>query len=453
MGRAQNFLIPKVLMKRILDRLGLGRPDLRAWAMYDWANSAFQTTIIAAVFPIYFASVAAVDLPDAERTSRFAWATTIAIVIVALVAPLLGAIADYAAVKKRMLAVFMGLGVTATLAMYAIARGDWMLALILFVIGNVGVAGSIVFYESLLPHIVSESELDRVSSAGYAVGYLGGGVLLAINLLMIQQPRWFGIPDSGIAVRLSFASVGVWWLVFSIPLFRQVPEPPRAVESDESVRGNAFVTGVHRLIETFHELRRYKQAFLLLTAFLIYNDGIQTIIRMATIYGTSLKIDESAMITALLITQFTGVPFAFLFGHVASRVGAKPAVFAGLAVYSAITVLGYFMRTATHFFMLAILVGMVQGGTQALSRSLFASMIPRHKSSEFFAFFGVFERYAGILGPLVFASMVESTGSSRNAILAVLVFFVVGGGLLVFVDVEAGRRVAREAEAHVTPVR
>jgi UMF1 family MFS transporter len=440
-------------MNGILDRLGLGRPELRAWAMYDWANSAFQTTIIAAVFPIYFASVAAVDLPDAERTSRFAWATTIAIVIVALVAPLLGAIADYAAIKKRMLAVFMGLGVAATLAMFAITRGDWMLALVLFVIGNVGVAGSVVFYESLLPHLVSESELDRVSSAGYAIGYLGGGLLLAVNLLMIQKPAWFGIPDSGTAVRLSFASVGVWWLVFSLPLFRQVPEPPRAVEADEAPSGSVFATGVRRLIETFHELRRYKQAFLLLSAFLIYNDGIQTIIRMATIYGTSLKIDESAMITALLITQFTGVPFAFLFGHMAGRVGPKPAVFAGLAVYSAITVLGYFMRTATHFFMLAILVGMVQGGTQALSRSLFASMIPRHKSSEFFAFFGVFERYAGILGPLVFASMVASTGSSRNAILAVLVFFVVGGALLAFVDVEGGRRVAREAEARVTPVR
>jgi UMF1 family MFS transporter len=440
-------------MTTLLDHLGLGRPDLRAWAMYDWANSAFQTTIIAAVFPIYFASVVAVDLPDAERTSKFAWATTIAIVIVALVAPLLGAIADYAAVKKKMLGVFMAIGVGATLAMFGITRGDWMLALVLFVIGNVGVAGSVVFYESLLPHLVGESELDRVSSAGYAIGYLGGGVLLAINLLMIQQPSWFGIPDSGTAVRLSFASVGIWWLVFSIPLFRTVPEPARVIEQDE-VRGASTIgAGVKRLLETLRELRRYKQAFLLLLAFLVYNDGIQTIIRMATIYGTSIGIDETAMITALLITQFTGVPFAFLFGHIAGRVGAKPAVFAGLLVYAVITVLGYFMKTATHFYMLAILVGMVQGGTQALSRSLFASMIPRHKSSEFFAFFGVFERYAGILGPLVFASMVELTGSSRNAILAVLVFFIVGGALLAFVDVDGGRRAARAAEAGLTPVR
>ncbi len=439
-------------MTKLLDRLGLGRPELRAWAMYDWANSAFQTTIIAAVFPIYFASVVAADLPDADRTSRFAWATTLAIVIVALVAPLLGAVADYAGLKKKMLAAFLGIGAASTLAMYSLTQGDWILALVLFVIGNVGVAGSIVFYESLLPHLVGEDELDRVSSAGYAVGYLGGGLLLAINLLMIQRPGLFGIPDSETAVRLSFATVGLWWLIFSIPLFRRVPEPARVLEPDETRGASAIRTGARRLLETFRELRQYKQALLLLIAFLIYNDGIQTIIRMATIYGTSLGIDQNAMITALLITQFTGVPFAFLFGHAAGRLGPKPAVFVGLAVYAGITVLGYFMTTATHFFVLAILVGMVQGGTQALSRSMFASMIPRHKSSEFFAFFGVFERYAGILGPLVFASMVEATGSSRNAILAVLVFFVVGGAILTLVDVESGRRSARTAEAGLTPI-
>ena len=386
-------------MLRLLDRLGLGRRELRAWAMYDWANSAFQTTIVAAVFPIYFHKVAAFGLAPAEATSRFAWATTIAILIVAIVAPLLGAIADYAAMKKKLLAVFLGIGVVATLAMYWIESGDWMFALVLFVVGNVGVAGSIVFYESLLPHLVREGELDRVSSAGYAVGYLGGGALLAVNLLMIQKPALFGIPDAGVGTRLSLASVGVWWLVFSIPLFRTVPEPARRVEADEKPRGNALTSGASRLVETFRELRRYRQAFLLLVAFLLYNDGIQTIVRMATTYGAELNIDESAMILALLITQFIGVPFAFLFGSIAGKIGAKRAVFAGLAVYAGITILGYFMKNATEFLVLAVLVGMVQGGTQALSRSLFASMIPRHKSSEFFAFFGVFERYAGILGP------------------------------------------------------
>jgi MFS transporter, UMF1 family len=438
-----------VISDSFLSRLGLGRPDLRAWAMYDWANSAFQTTIIAAVFPIYFHSVVAKDLGEAVSTSRFAWATTIAIVIVALIAPLLGAIADYAAMKKRMLAIFLFVGAMSTIAMYGIRPGDWQLALVLFVIGNVGVAGSIVFYESLLPHLVSEGELDRVSSAGYAIGYLGGGVLLAINLAMIQKPAWFGIPDAGMAVRLSLASVGVWWLVFSIPIFRHVPEPPRKLEADEATDASLLATGFSRLIETFKELRTFRQAFLLLLAFLVYNDGIQTIIRMATTFGTQVGIDQNAMITALLITQFIGIPFAFAFGMLADRIGAKTAVFGGLLVYAFIIVLAYFMKSAAHFYLLAIMVGMVQGGTQALSRSLFASMIPKHKSSEFFAFFGVFERYAGILGPLVFAVMVDATGQSRNAILAVLGFFVIGGALLAFVKVDEGRRAARKAEAIV----
>ena len=431
----------------LLGRLGLGRPDLRAWAMYDWANSAFQTTIIAAVFPIYYQKVAAADLPEAVAMSRFAWATTLAILIVAIVAPVLGAIADYTAIKKRLLGIFLGIGASATAAMFWIQRGDWSLALVLFVIGNVGVAGSIVFYESLLPHLVGQDQLDRVSSAGYAIGYLGGGMLLAINLLMIQKPELFGIPDAGTATRLALASVAVWWVVFSIPLFRRVPEPAVRRELDERPGASALTGGVTRLMETFKELRRYRDAFVFLLAFLLYNDGIQTMIRMATIYGTGIGLPESAMIAALLLTQFIGVPCAFLFGMAASRTGARTGVFVGLGVYILITLLGYFMRTAAHFYALAVLVGMVQGGTQALSRSLFASMIPRHKSSEFFAFFSVFERYAGVLGPAIFAFVIERSGSGRAAILAVAVFFVVGAAILTFVNVERGRAAARAAEA------
>lgn len=430
----------------MLNRLGLDRPELRAWAMYDWANSAFQTTIIASIFPIYFQKVVAVDLGGPLATERFAWATTIAILIVAIIAPVLGAIADYAGVKKRMLAVFVAFGATATAAMVGIGRGEWMLALVLFVIGNVGVAGSIVFYESLLPHIASQQELDRVSSAGYAIGYLGGGVLLAINVVMIQKPGWFGLADAGAATRWAFASVAVWWVVFSVPLFLRVPEPKRLLEADETGGERPVTAALRRLAVTLRELRSYKQAFLLLLAFLLYNDGIQTIIRMATTYGAEIGLGEVAMITALLITQFVGIPCAFLFGMLAGRIGAKTAVFLGLAVYAGITILGYGLRTEGQFFALCVLVGTVQGGTQALSRSLFASMIPKDKSSEFFAFFGVFERYAGVLGPAIFAWTVSQTGSSRNAILSVIAFFVIGAAILSFVNVEDGRRAARLAE-------
>ncbi len=277
-----------------------------------------------------------------------------------------------------------------------------------------------------------------MSSAGYAVGYIGGGVLLAINILMMSRPSMFGLPSREIAVRASLSSVAVWWVLFSIPLFRRVPEPPRRIESRERPSGNALTVAGRRLLETFQELRLYRQAFVFLLAFLIYNDGIQTIIRMATIYGTEIGLDDNAMIGALLVTQFIGIPFAFLFGMFADRVGAKAAIFLGLVVYSCISVLGYFMHSSTQFFALAILVGMVQGGTQALSRSLFASMIPRHKSSEFFAFFSVFERYAGILGPAIFAWVVDRSGSSRNAIISVLAFFIVGAALLSLVDVAVG---------------
>jgi UMF1 family MFS transporter len=438
--------MPNAELRRagFLDRIGLGRPELRAWAMYDWANSAYQTTIIAAVFPIYFRRVLAADLTEADALSRFAWASTIAILIVAVVAPLLGAIADHAAIKKRLLAIFAGIGISTCFAMFWLTEGEWAMALALFVIGNVGVAGSIVFYESLLPHLVRPGELDRVSTAGYAIGYLGGGVMLAINLLMIQQPALFGLADAGIGTRLALASVGVWWLVFSIPLFMRVPEPA-SLAGPERERAS-LALGMRHLTATFRELRRYRQALLFLGAFFIYNDGIQTMIKMAAIYGDTIGLDSGAMITALLLTQFIGVPAAFGFGALADRVGAKPAVYFGLGVYTLIAALGYYMTTATHFFALAILVGLVQGGTQALSRSLFASMIPRQKSSEFFAFFGVFERYAGVLGPAVFATVVSLSGQGRIAILAVLFFFIAGGLLLTFVDIDQGRQDARAGE-------
>jgi UMF1 family MFS transporter len=420
--------------------------------MYDWANSAMVTTITAAVFPIFYARVAAADLPD--PTQMYATVTTIGLAIIAVLAPILGAVADYVAVKKKMLGTFMGIGVVAVALMYFIQRGDWLLASALFVFANIGVNGSFVFYESLLPHIASRDEMDRVSTAAYAFGYIGGGLLLALQLALIQRPDLFGLPSgAGLApeqatlpTRLAFLSVAVWWLLFALPLFRRIPEPPVRIEADERPGMNPIRVALTRVVETFRELRTYRPAFLMLLAFLIYNDGIGTIIRMAAAYGSEIGIDQTALIAAIMITQFVGVPFAFLFGTLAGRMGAKRAIYLGLAVYVVISVLGYRMQDAGDFLRLAVLVGMVQGGTQALSRSLFASMIPRNKSGEFFGFWGVFEKFAGIFGPAIFALTIAMTGSSRNAILSVIVFFVVGGILLTLVDVEDGRRRAREAE-------
>ena len=429
-----------------LQRLGLDRRDLRAWAMYDLANSAFATTVVSAVFPIYFSSVAAADLPGAIATARFATATAIALGLVALLAPFLGSLADFAAMKKKLLAAFLVLGVGACGGMFFIHRGDWTLGAGLFILANIGFAGTLIFYDALLPHVARPEEMDRVSSAGYALGYLGGGVLLAVNLAWIQFPTAFGMADAAAASRWAFLSVAVWWLLFSIPLFRRVPEPPRTLAAGERNDFSPVRGALGRLRATLRELRAYPQAFLLLVAFLVYNDGIGTIARMAAAYGTELGIGQGVLIGAILMVQFIGIPFAFLFGALASRIGAKRSIFIALVVYAGVSVLGYYMKTAAHFIALAVLVGMVMGGSQALSRSLFASMIPRHRSAEFFAFFAVFEKIAGILGPAIFAGTIALTGSSRNAILAIISFFVVGGGLLAFVNVPEGQRLAREAE-------
>ena len=440
-------------------RVGLGRPELRAWAMYDWAASAMQTTIMVAVFPIFFVKVAGAEVAASTATQRLATVNTAALVVIALLSPILGAISDYGGLKKPLLGGFMLIGAAAVAGMFCLQHGDLNLASALFMVALIGAAGSFVFYEALLPHLARGEEIHRVSTAGYAIGYLGGGILLAVNLLWIQKPQWFGLPAgpglsepaATLPVRLAFLSVAVWWVLFSLPLFRRVPEPPASLEPEERPGESTVRVAFSRLADTFRELRGYRQAFLMLLAFLIYNDGIQTIIKMATAYGTEIGIGQGALIGAILLVQFVGIPCSFLFGAVALRIGAKRAIFLGLVAYTLISILGYFMTNAVHFYALAALVGMVQGGTQALSRSLFASMIPQHKSGEFFGFFSVFEKFAGIFGPLIFAGTIAATGSSRNAILSVIVFFALGAALLWLVDVAEGQRAAREADHLATP--
>jgi MFS transporter, UMF1 family len=431
-----------------LTKLGLHRPELRAWAMYDWANSAMLTTIVTAVFPIYFARVACDGVFEVETARRwFATITVIAMTIIALLSPVLGTMADLSGRKMRMLGVFLTLGLTSVAAMFFIYRGDWILASVLFVLANIGANGSFVFYDALLTHVARKDEINRVSTAGYALGYIGGGSLLGLNLLWISKPAWFGLPagdnlswaQSTLPTRLAFLSVAIWWLAFSIPLFRRVSEPPA---SNKQTAGKLPIRATFtKLWATGRALGRYRQAFLMLLAFLIYNDGIGTIYRMAGIFGTERNFDTGVIIAAIMIVQFVGIPCAFLFGMLADWIGAKRAIAFGLVVYMAICVLGYFMKTVTHYVILAMLVGAVQGGTQALSRSLFATMIPRDMSGEFFGFFAVAEKFAGILGPLFFTQ-----SSSQTAILALIGFFVVGGLLLTLVNVDEGQRLARADE-------
>jgi MFS transporter, UMF1 family len=437
----------------LLERLCLHRPELRAWAMYDWANSAVITTINAAVFPVFFATFAMAGHPDELVLPRQGLMVTISLIVTAVIAPILGTISDLRASKKRFLGVFMGVGIAAVALMFFIRQGDWLLAFVLYAVANIGVRSSFVFYDALLPHVAREEEVDRVSTAGYALGYVGGGLLLALNLAWIMRPDLFGLPhgegltpaEASLPTRLALLSVAVWWLLFALPLFRRVAEPPRVVDPEEA-RVGVVRASFGRLWETLRDLRRYRHAFLMLLAVLVYADGIGTMQTMAVTYGTQLGFDVNVLIAAILLTQFVGIPAAFAFGWMAGFIGTKRAIFIGIGTYVVISILGYHMTTERHFLMLAMLVGLVQGGTQALSRSLFSSLIPRFKSGEFFGFFGVVERFAGSIGPLVMGYVALVTGVIRYGILSIIVLFVAGGIILWFVDVEEGQRVARAEE-------
>lgn len=639
------------------------RRRVRAWVLYDWGNSAFATTILAAVLPVYYSQVAGATLPsEAVATAYWSIGLSVALFISALLAPILGTVSDVMRGKKRFLAIFTGMGVLGTGLLVLVQRGDWLLASVLFIVGRVGFVAGVAFYDALLPHVARPEDQDMVSSRGYAMGYLGGGILLALNVVMLQV--WPGT----LGARLSFLSVAIWWAVFSLPLFRNVPEPATATANlapGQSIIGES----VRRLVGTLRDIRRYRELFKYLLAFLIYNDAIGTIIGMAAIYGAELGFGSVELILALLLVQFAGIPFSLMFGRLPGdsprrpfflafivwnvvmlplvAIGAKamlpaamtgtpspayaavqptedglypvghpalaatgvwaaeaipaeqvdraadmpvlassaggdslelaftgqeaeilysagpdggiwtveidgepvledgaplrvdsysptprsglrrsvsasaagehtltlvntgdanpgsggnrvvvegmvlppvrqsnvPAILglvalvevAGLAfawlagrrlfarlantldtrrsillsllVYCVVAIWGFFLDASVEFWFLAWMVAMVQGGSQALSRSLYCSMSPASKSGEFFGLYGVMEKFSAILGPLTFAVFVALTGSSRPAIAALVVFFVVGGLLLTRVNIAEGQRVAREEDA------
>lgn len=419
---------------------------VNAWAMYDWANSAFAVTILTAVFPVYYRSLV-LDSggAPADATAYWAYTTSLSVLLVALIGPWLGSMADLVGGKKRFLAAALVLGVFGTASLALIGSGLFLLGSILFAVANLGFAGGNVFYESLLPHVARSHDLDRVSARGYAFGYLGGGLLLVINALWLLRPDWFWMSNREFALRLCFISVAVWWFAFAIPLFRRVGEPGIAAEPRLST--DLFMRGFGRLASTLREVRRYRQLGTFLVAFWLYNDGIGTIIKLAAAYGDEIGVDHNDMLIALIVTQFIGFPCTLAFGIFARHLGAKRSILLGLAVYMLISVAGFFITSAWHFYALAVVVGLVQGGTQALSRSLFTTMVPRNRSAEFFGFFSTGQKMAGIMGPAIFGFVGQLTGSSRWGIISVTLLFVAGAFLLSRVDEVEGGRVAQAVEA------
>jgi MFS transporter, UMF1 family len=418
---------------------------VQGWAMYDWANSAFAVVILTAIFPVYYRTLA-MDAGAAPETATAYWAytTSLSLLLVAVLGPIAGAAADILAAKKHFLAVALGFGVIATASLALIGTGEYLLASLLFALANLGFAGGNIFYEALLPHVARPNDLDRVSARGYALGYLGGGLLLVLNTLWLFRPQWFWMADRGVALQACFISASFWWLVFAVPLFHAVIEPAAGTRPRVSP---ALVDSCARLLRTFREIRRYRELTLFLASFWLYNDGIGTIIKLAAAYGDEIGVDHNDMLGALILTQFIGFPCSIGFGALAHRWGAKRTIFAGLAVYAAISVAGFFIRSTADFYALAIMVGVVQGGTQALSRSLFAAMVPRSHSAEFFGFFSTGEKVAGIIGPAIFGVVGQLTGSSRWGIVSITLLFAAGALLLRRVDVAEGCRVAAQVDA------
>jgi MFS transporter, UMF1 family len=407
------------------------RRQIISWSMYDWANSAYATTVMAGFFPIFFKQYWSAGADVTYSTFHLGLANSLASVLIAMLAPLLGAVADRAGARKKFLLIFGLLGVVMTGSLYFVQRGDWIAATTLYVLASVGFLGGNIFYDALLVNVASTKQRDRVSSLGYALGYLGGGLLFAVNVWMTLQPQRFGLADAAEAVRLSFVCVALWWAVFALPLLLFVKE---SASNDSRLGVAAIRKGLRQFMQTFHEIRQLRMVWLFLVGYWLYIDGVDTIVVMAVDYGMSLGFDSNTLIVALLITQFVGFPAALVFGRLGERVGAKVSILLAIAVYVGVTVWAYQISSIAEFYAIAVTVGLVQGGIQALSRSMYSRLIPQDKSAEFFGFYNMLGKFATVIGPVLMGWVGVISGSPRVAILSLIALFVAGAGLLWFVD-------------------
>lgn len=415
-----------------------------SWALYDWANSAFATTVMAGFFPVFYSALSA-DI--STRDSQFWFNITLAFgsIIIAVAAPILGAIADRGGDRKKFLATFAMLGILMSVSLAWVQGGMWWIGLLLYGLGQIGFSGANVFYDSMIVDVSSDEDLDLVSGFGYALGYCGGGLLFLLNVLMVTRPELFGIADASTALSYSFISVGIWWAVFTIPLLLTVKEP-RSSENP-GVR-QAITEGVAQLVETFHEIRSLRIVLLFLAGYWLYIDGVGTIIKVAVFFASRvLELPRESLITALLVTQFVAFPSALFFGWLGKKIGPKNGILIGLVVYTAAVLYAWrWLDSAADFYKLAVAIGLVQGGVQSLSRSLYARIIPRSKTAEFFGFFNMVGKFASILGPLLMATvpLIAVNAGERDTILVLIPLFVFGGLLLWKVNVSAGVEAARD---------
>ena len=395
-----------------------------SWALYDWANSAFATTVMAGFFPIFFKSYWASDLSDAESTFAIGSINSLVGLLIAFSAPILGAFADAGDSKRKFLFSFIFLGVIATGYLFFIPESSWKLAVIFYGIGVIGFSGGNIFYDSLLVTVSKEKERNRVSALGFSLGYLGGGILFLLNVVMFLYPNWFGLEDQIEAVLWSFLLVAVWWFIFSLPIYLNVKEPRQ--NSNNKKINTIIADAFGNLLNTARSIKKFKSAVIFLLAYFLYMDGVDTIIRMATSYGSDIGLSATSMIQALLLTQFIGFPATLVFGYYADKFGYKYSLSFAIIVYIIVVLFSSQMDTALEFYMVASVIGLVQGGVQAISRSFFSTLIPGNKAAEFFGFYNFIGKSSVFLGPFMVSGIALITGSPSYGILSLLILFIPG---------------------------
>lgn len=409
-----------------------------AWALYDWANSAFATSVMTAFFPIFFKRYWNEGVPDTEVTFRLGLASSLSSVVIVVLAPILGAIADRGGARKKFLALFASVGIAMTASLTFVGQGLWLSAVAIYIAALIGFFGANVFYDSLIIGVSTERTVDRVSALGFGLGYVGGGLLLIAHAGLVRFHEALGIEDTTTAVKIALFSVALWWTLFSLPLFFFVKEPP----IEGQTQGSAVVEGFKQLAGTFHEVKKLRMTLLFLLAYWLYIDGVDTVIVMAIDYGASLGFSETDLIGALVLTQLVGGPAAIAFGRIGERLGPKTGLYIGIAVYVGVCTWGYFLSSPTEFYMMAVSIGLVQGGVQSLSRSLYTRLVPPTKSGEFFGFYNMLGKFAAVLGPMLVAVVAKVTGNPRLPIVSIVLLFAAGAFVLRQVNVEKGRQAA-----------
>ncbi len=432
-----------------------------SWALYDWANSAFATTVVAGFFPVFYTALSA---GLTTRDAQFWFNITLAVssILIAIAAPILGAIADLGGHRKKFLATFAMLGILMSAGLAWVGAGMWWVGLLIYGLGQIGFSGANIFYDAMIVNLSSEEDLDVVSGYGYALGYAGGGILFLVNVLMVTKPQLFGLADVSTALSLSFISVAIWWAIFTVPLLWVVKETTGQSQTTlaqtilaHATFGQSIRQGFQQLRITYHELRQLKSALLFLAGYWLYIDGVGTIYKMAVFFANRvLGLPQESLITALLLTQFVAFPAALFFGWLGKRIGPKSGILIGLIIYTLAVFYAWgWLNSAADFYKLAVAIGLVQGGVQSLSRSLFARLIPISKTAEFFGFFNMVGKFASILGPLMMAAVpvLFARSEARDSILVLVILFAAGGYILLKVNVKNGIQAARDIEYKLTP--